>query len=496
MLSHLSLRNFVIIERLELELDSGMTVLTGETGAGKSILVDALGLAVGERASATMIRAGADRAEVVAVFELAPSSDAHGWLRDHELDTPDLSDRPICPEPPDPPQRGSAEPGAADGAAPLDEVHECVLRRTIGSDGRSRASINERPVPVQTLRDLGDLLVDIHGQHAHQSLLRPKVQRDLLDAFGEHGVVLSRLAESFERWQTLSRRLAEDAGVTADRHARLDFLRYQVDELDGASPSTEELGVLESDLKLLSHATELATACEGALALIDSDSSGSAHDRIAAARRAVGDAIAFDARLEEVSSLLESALVEVSEASSTLRRYLGQIELEPRRLEMIDERLAELHQLARKHRVPPRDLEGLHQRLRDEIDYLEHSEERLADLEANRDRELEVYRSLAGELHRQRAKAAERLAQAVSPAPATTRHAGGEIRDRGCRRIRAPPERNRRGLDRVQRQPQSGGTGATTPPSVLRGRAISDESWHSARRHRPHRRSNPHLRRG
>ncbi len=381
MLAQLSVRDFAIVEQLELELGGGMTVLTGETGAGKSILIDALGLALGQRASARVVRSGAEQAEVVAVFELAPDSDAARHLAVQDLASADA---------------------------------ECILRRTIGSDGRSRAYINGRPVPLQALRDLGDWLVDIHGQHEHQSLLKPVAQRRILDEYAKHDGALLRLADLHERWQCTRRALDSLSGGPEEREQRLDYLRYQVGELDALDVHSGELELLDDEHRRLSHSNELIAICARGLEGIDGDADTSLTSRLASITNAIDDMAAIDPKVEGIRELLGGAGIQLQEAAAELRRYQHGIDIDPERLRVLDERVTAIHDSARKHRVEARELPALHQRLREEMAELEGSSARLAELQASLEQIHEEYTAAARTLHQSRVRAAAKLAAAIT----------------------------------------------------------------------------------
>ena len=267
MLAHLSVRDFAIVARLDLDLHAGMTVLTGETGAGKSILIDALGLTLGERASTKVVRSGAERAEVVAVFELGPGCPAARYLAEQDLASAD---------------------------------NECIVRRIIGSDGRSRAHVNGRPVPLQTLRELGDFLVDIHGQHEHQSLLKGAAQRRILDEYADHGAALEGLAALHDQWQATRAAIESLTGGPEQRAQRLDFLRYQVKELDALDIHSGELEKLDDEHRRLSHASELLAICGHSVDEIDGDGEMSLTTRLGSVLAALADMVAMDHGVENI----------------------------------------------------------------------------------------------------------------------------------------------------------------------------------------------------
>lgn len=381
MLVHLSVRDFAIVERLDLDLHAGMTVLTGETGAGKSILIDALGLTLGERASTKVVRTGAERAEVVAVFELGADCDAARYLAEQDL-------------------------VSSDG--------ECILRRIIGSDGRSRAHVNARPVPLQTLRELGDCLVDIHGQHEHQSLLKGAAQRRILDEYAGHGEALEALASLHEQWQTTRDAIEKLSGGPEQHTQRLDYLRYQVNELDALDIRSDELESLDQEHRRLSHANELLAICARSVDDIDGDRETSLTARLGSVLAALEEMTAMDSGVENIRALLDGAGIQLSEAATELRHYRDRIDIDPGRLQAMNERLTAIHDTARKHQVESRALPALHQRLREEIAELEGSSARLTELQVALQDLLHAYAGAAAQLHEGRVRAAEKLSTAIS----------------------------------------------------------------------------------
>lgn len=383
MLTHIHIRDFVLVDELELELDGGMTALTGETGAGKSILVDALGLLLGDRAEASWVRHGSERAEISASFRLDGLEQARAWLTEQELDSGE---------------------------------EECQLRRVISREGRSRAFINASPVPLQSLRELGDRLVDIHGQHEHQSLVRQEVQRALLDGFGAHAEALAAVAAAHGRWRALQEELEGLRAITAERDSRLEFVRFQVGEMEGLQLRTGELGELGEEHARLANAGQLLESCASSLhRLYDADES-SAHDQISLALREVEELAGLDASLQPVRELLTEARIQVQEAADTLRRYTDRVEQDPQRLQDVELRLGTLHDLARKHRVEPDALPALFERLAQELATLEQADQRLDQLESQVRESAGQYREAAARLHKARAKAAREFGTKVSAA--------------------------------------------------------------------------------
>jgi DNA repair protein RecN (Recombination protein N) len=380
MLSGVSVRNLAIIDEVSLELGEGMTVLTGETGAGKSILVDALGLALGDRADATAVRHGADRAEITATFDLAQLPGIARWLAEQALD--------------------------ADG--------ECVLRRVIGAEGRSRAWINGAPATLQTLRELGEQLVDIHGQHEHQSLVRPAVQRELLDARLPDPALLAEVRAAWQAWRDAEDERARLEAAGRDREQRLDLLRYQFRELEAFGPAAGEHAELELEYSRLANAGRLAEGAGGALELVYESDRGAAQEAVARAAELLAELAALDPRLEPPRRLLAEAEIQLSEAAAELRRYVGGLEIDPARLDAVQARLEGLKSLARKHQVDPDELPARLASLEAGIEELEQAEIRMGRANARVAEAETSYRQAAGRLAELRAAAAAGFSEHVS----------------------------------------------------------------------------------
>ena len=381
MLTHLHLRDFAIVDRLELELGAGLTVLTGETGAGKSILIDALNLALGERAHSALVRPGASKAEIGAVFAPEPGSAAAAWLAGNELD----------------------EAGG-----------ECLLRRTVNRDGRSRAYVNGRPVPVQSLRSLGDLLVDIHGQHAHQSLLRRDVQREIVDARAGDREGVEGLAASYRRHARLVREMESESLAGGEDADRSDLLAWQIRELEAANPSAREFDDLLAEHRMQSHRADLLTATHRALEALDSEEGPSAVALAAAAGNEVAKmAPYFPEGAAELQGLIEGALIQLQEAAGTMRRTRDRFDPDPARLAELDARLAELHALARKHRVEARGLDTLLARLRREQEALAQGAARRGELRTLLEAAAREYAEISRRVHASRLGAAEALGSEI-----------------------------------------------------------------------------------
>ncbi len=390
MLKHIHIRDFAIIDELELELGPGMTALTGETGAGKSILLDALGLVLGDRADSQTVRPGAERAEIDAEFDIADHATVAEWLAENDLD--------------------------ADG--------ECSLRRVIGADGRSRGYINGRKSPLTLLRELGEQLVDIHGQHEHQSLLRRDAQRVLLDGFGRCDGDLAAVEETWREWRDARARLERLGSSGEDRAERLELLRYQVEELDQLGLSREEIEQTDAEQRRLANAGQLIEGCQQALTLLYDDDR-SAHGLLTGANDAIESLADHDERLGSAVEMIANALIQCDEAATALRGYAADAELDPDRLAEVEQRLSTIHELARKHRVEPTELPELTERLRAELDELEHADERAAEVEREVEALETTWRERAQTLHAARERAAKALAEQVTAAMQELGMAGG-----------------------------------------------------------------------
>ncbi|ADJ28684.1 DNA repair protein RecN [Nitrosococcus watsonii] len=380
MIRELLVRDLAIITELVLPLEAGMTALTGETGAGKSILVDALGLVLGDRGDVSLIRHGQERAEVSAIFEIGANKALSVWLQGRDLE----------------------------------QDEECVLRRILSREGRSRAYINGRPVPIQTLREVGRHLVDIYGQHAHQSLLQPGVQRSLLDAYGAHTSLLDEWGQAYRHWRRLSQALENLSQTTGEQVARLELLRYQVEELEAFRAEPGELVRLEQEQQQLAHGAELVQGVELALDLLYQNEQGAVYALLGKVNRQLAQLRAIDPKLNPPVELLEGAAIQIDEAAGGLRHYLDSMDVDPERLGWIEERLSSFYDLARKHRVAPAELPTLAEHLASELEQMENIDNRLGELQEECTAALQACQALAADLSKARASAAIKLAQGVT----------------------------------------------------------------------------------
>lgn len=336
MLRLLAIRDFVIVEKMDLEFGPGFTVLTGETGAGKSILVDALAMVLGERSDPGVVRHGAQRAEIAAEFDLADTPGLEAWLAGNEL--------------------------AGDAGV-------CLLRRVIDANGRSRALVNGHACTLAQLREAGEFLIDIHGQHVHQSLLRPATQRALLDGYGSLEAQAARVAQHYRHWRELAARLRAVERDAARLESERDEVSFRVRELQALDVGEGEWATLQADHERLAHAASLIEAAQMGVALL-ADGEPACLSQLAATSARIAQAVEHDPALGEVLDLLESARVEVQEAVYALRHYAERVDLDPARLAEVERRLAAIHDAARKYRVPPEELPDLLARSREQLELL------------------------------------------------------------------------------------------------------------------------------
>ena len=379
MLRHLHIRNLAIIDELSLDFASGFSVLTGETGAGKSILIDALGLVIGTRADSALVRGGCDKAEVSAEFSLEDSPSAAAWLGERELSDGDL----------------------------------CTIRRVVQAEGRTRAFVNGSLVTAADLRALGESLVEVFGQGESQTLLRADTQRSVLDDYGQHGEALAAVAAAAAGVQRIEAQIEAVRAAQSRDPAQLDYLRFQLQELDALSLRDDELKALDSEHKTLANAGRLIEDGGNAQQLLYGGDQ-CAYDQISAALAALHGLVPLHPDFAEIEALAISAQTQAQEAAETLRRLLEKLDLDPQRLAEVERRLAAVHDLARKHRVRADELTTRQAQLREELGGLEGAAERLDALESERQAALEIYKKAAKVLTLARSKAALGLARDVT----------------------------------------------------------------------------------
>ena len=383
MLTQLTINNFAIVRQLEIELAKGMSVITGETGAGKSIAIDALGLCLGQRIETSMVREGQERAEICASFFIEPTNPAYQWLQEQELQD---SDNPS----------------------------DCILRRVINADGRSKAFINSTPVSVSQLKEIGQYLIHINGQHASQLLLKNDYQLQLVDTFAHHHDLLAQMREDYRAWKNLQTQVKTFQQKVTENEAKKQLLQYQVEELDEFALRPNEYLELEEDQRRLSNSEQLTQLSQSALQLLSENETVSIDSMLYRATQYIDELSELDPRYASVQTMLNDALIQVQEATSEVQHLASHIEQDPMLLQEIEQRLGQALQLARKHNVKPEDLVEWHQKLKAELtallDFSESEERLLLEEKAA----FEKMQHTAKQLHESRCQAAEKLAQQVT----------------------------------------------------------------------------------
>ena len=383
MLTQLTINNFAIVRQLEIELAKGMSVITGETGAGKSIAIDALGLCLGQRIETSMVREGQERAEICATFFIEPTNPAYQWLQEQELQDPD-------------------------------NPSDCILRRVINADGRSKAFINSTPVSASQLKEIGQYLIHINGQHASQLLLKNDYQLQLVDTFAHHNDLLAQMREDYRAWKNLQTQVKTFQQKVAENEAKKQLLQYQVEELDEFALHPNEYLELEEDQRRLSNSEQLTQLSQSALQLLSENETVSIDSMLYRATQYIDELSELDPRYVSIQTMLNDALIQVQEATSEVQHLASHIEQDPMLLQEIEQRLGQALQLARKHNVKPEELVEWHQKLKAELTALldfSESEERLI-LEEKA--AFEKMQHTAKQLHESRCQAAEKLAQQVT----------------------------------------------------------------------------------
>lgn len=381
MLQQLTISNYAIVDQLEIELDPGMTVITGETGAGKSIMLDALGLTLGDRADREVIRGGAERADITACFSLPDNADVLAWLKDNDFN---------------------------------EDEHTCILRRVITRDGRSRAYINGHPTTLNNLRDLGEMLIDIHSQHEHQSLLKTATHQRLLDDYcGVHKESLE-VRTLATKWRQLNGELEQIKNRAEDSNAQYQLLSYQVKELEELALEEGELEALEEEHKKLSHGEESVQVNQQVLDLCSENDEFNLEQSLNKAITLLQDIPYASKQSEEAMAFLGTALIQVEEATSAMKHAIDQFELDPQRLEEIDQRLGLIHQLARKHHLPVTELSAHYQQLAEELSELGEADVQIELMEEELEKLLQQYQAKAEQLSKVRDKGAKKLAREIN----------------------------------------------------------------------------------
>jgi DNA repair protein RecN (Recombination protein N) len=393
MLNHIRIRNFAIIDHLDLDFKNRLTTLTGETGAGKSILLGALGLLLGDRADSDSVRAGSSKAEISAEFNISNLSDVNNWLAQKELD--------------------------ADG--------DCLLRRRLGADGRSRAFINGSPVPLQDMRQLGEMLVDIHGQHEHQSLMKPNMQRQLLDDYAQHETVLNNINSVFSEWSDKKEKLEQLKLASKDKNDRLGLLRYQVTELEDLALIDGETENLQAEHQMLANADQLNDNTASALDALYDAEENNIHLQLSQHASKIEYMISIDESLAPAFEMLSEAMVQVEETASMLRDYKDNLNSNPERFDEVETRLGIIHDLSRKHHIEPDQLINLTDTLSSELNELDNADENLSLLETDVKILHKKYMVLAKKLTDSRNKTSKKLNKQISESMQTLGMSGGKF---------------------------------------------------------------------
>ncbi|NOT11027.1 MAG: DNA repair protein RecN [Methylococcaceae bacterium] len=380
MLLNLNISDLAVVKSLDLDLEQGMSVLTGETGAGKSILLTALGLALGDRADSGFIRPGCNRAEVNLEFDLSDAPDALLWLEEHELD---------------------------------DESH-CFIRRTVNPDGRSKAFINNRPVTLQALQELSEKLVEIHGQHAHLHLLNNDEQRRLLDEFGKHQALLDNVNDCYRQWQSAHKELSSLIKTSTDQSQREDLLRYQLEELQQLDLANFDYAALSEEHSKLANLGQILSTGQAQVDVLYENDQQSVNQMLSHCLSELTHLARFAPEINGICTLLSEAQIQTEEAALQLRRFLKSQEADPRRMEVLENQIGTIQSLSRKHHVAPDGLPELVGKLEQELHGITHSSERIETLQATTAQLLKRYQQFAVQLSEQRRQSAGHLQQQIS----------------------------------------------------------------------------------
>ncbi len=392
MLSHLSIKDFVIVDHIELEFLPGFTVLTGETGAGKSILIDALSMALGDRGDVNQIRQGCERAEISVTFDISAQPDLNVWLNNSDL---------------------QGDPGI------------CLMRRVIDAGGRSRAFINGHAVTLQQLRVASEYLVAIHSQHAHQSLLQKESQRVLLDAFAGCGELAQSVRSAYQDWQNIRHQRAEWVQRKAEALEKREQLEWQVQELSDLNLTIGEWQTLQTDHNRLSHIAALVEAAENGIDKL-SENESAVISQISTVHNQLKNLLDYDEQLKTIVDLLESAQIQLQEGIYELKHYRQQLDLDPHYLQQVEQRLSAIHTVARKYRETPEALAGLLEAVTQQLEILNAGGDD-SKMQAQEKAAMEKYHKLAKKLSAARKKAGKSLAQQVTETMQTVAMVGGEF---------------------------------------------------------------------
>ena len=382
MLTHLNIQNFTLVDRLDLDIKAGMTVITGETGAGKSIVLDALALTLGDRAEADRVRTGASRADITATFDTSAIPSAQEWLLNMDLQQPD-------------------------------NPQECLLRRLINNEGKSKSYINGQPVTLQQLRILGEMLIDIHSQHEHQSLLIKDTHRRLIDEFAGQTDLAKQVRLAFREWQSRLEHFIHLRDNAADVSARFQLLSYQFNELEQLGLQPGEQAKLEAEQRSLANAEEILHGSQQLAAFCDDDEQGLSVN-LHRALHILRNLPEKSAALQTAEELLTSAQIQVEEAQHEIDRHIDSFNLDPARLAVVEDRLSAIYDIARKHRIQPEELPAFIEKLSAELEQLQGGDGKLDQLAQQVAQAEKAYRQLAEQLSAKRGKAGTSLAKQVN----------------------------------------------------------------------------------
>ncbi len=380
MLRLIKVKNYTVIDEVEVNLQSGLSVMTGETGAGKSILVDALGLALGNRADASTVRPGTERAEISVIFEFSIDHPAMSWLIEHGLDNEET----------------------------------CLLRRVIYAEGRSRAFINSTPVTRQDLRTLGTLLVNIHGQTAHQALLHGTAQREILDDHGNTSLLAKEVAKNFSSWQTLNEELDTQNKNKGDQQLKFELLNFQIEELETLNLKEGEVESLEIERNRLAHVDKISSSLNKILEDTYERDEASAHHLVSTAHRSLDGLLELDASLSEPLDQLNQIEIQLRETAVELLRYRDDLEPDPHRLEWIETRLSKARELATRNKIESKNLFNLLDHLKNKIEKLKNTSDSLNTLLKSVAEAKDLYMQTAKQLTKMRTNNASSLSEAVT----------------------------------------------------------------------------------
>jgi len=380
MLTQLTINDFAIVDALDIEFCAGMTTITGETGAGKSIAIDAISLCLGARGEASMVRPGGKRADISVTFNIDSNKPALKYLRSRELDNDDA----------------------------------CILRRVISSEGRSKGFINGKPVPISQLKEIGVFLLNIHGQHAHQGLLDSALQLNLLDQYANHHKLNAQVALSHQNYQQLNSELKQLQITQLQATAKVQLLQYQAEELDTFSLIDGEFELIEVEHQRLSNSETIQLSCQKLLNQLTDDDGFNIESALNSALHTLDEIIEQDSSIQSLSEMLQGALIQVQESAQELSSYNDNVEQNPERLAQLDERLSKTLQLARKHQVSPSELPTFHQNIKNQLKEITLDDERICQLENQLNTLISHYSKQAEELYQSRLKYAVKLEKLVT----------------------------------------------------------------------------------